>query len=205
MHTVDSLKSKEIEIKTGEEWSRVKGKRDFISFTDELDTALDYATLSPSKDSLKENNFGVIIGISSNDLKNLKVCNVNSFLPEIGIKESIPLEYIKVIAVPEDKVEFIRKLVGDKKIMVTPISIEEKFYYADLDSGEIFFDEEKAQKFDKEKEQSRIISTFKSKSIKKLAETRTSSSIQNMFGKIKEMEKNKGEHDGKYFRNEQCL
>lgn len=45
MKSVDKAKEERIELTTGEEWSRIGGKREFISFTDHLETAIRYANV----------------------------------------------------------------------------------------------------------------------------------------------------------------
>lgn len=82
LNSLAELSEKGIPVLTGEEWSRVAGaERRFISFADSLTTATDYAI---SKDS-SEMSFGVILGISSDNLEQLKTCMVQSSIPEIGI------------------------------------------------------------------------------------------------------------------------
>ena len=200
MQSVDEQSSKGIDSLTGEKWSRIGGKRSFISFTDDIDTSLDYASFTPEGDKITQESFGVIIGISSNSLKQLKTCRVHSDLPEVGIMDSIPLEHIKTIAVPEDKVEFVRKLVGDNEIIVTPISIDEKFYYVDSEFGQISVDAETAKQIaDKKKQVTRT--DFKSKEIAEMSKTRKVSAIRSIYAKIKETIKNRGKENGKDTRD----
>lgn len=193
MQSVDQQSSNCIASSTGEEWSRIGGKRSFISFTDDIDTALDYASMTPSKDKLTQESFGILIGISSSSLKQIKTCRVHSDLPEIGIMDSLPLEHIKSIAVPEDKVEFVRKLVGDNEIIITPISIDEKFYYVDSEFGEISFDAEKAKQLAEEKQATRT--NFSSKEIVEMSRTRKVSGIQSIFRKIQEKFTSRGKNN----------
>ena len=146
MQSVDELTTKGIDVSTGEKWSRIGGKRSFISFTDDIDTAMDYTSLTNQEnEAFQEETFGVLIGLSSKYLKELKTCRIDSDIPEIGIMDNVPLEYIEFIAVPEEKVEFVQKMVNNKNTKVVPISIEEKFYYVDSDFGEISFDSKKAK------------------------------------------------------------
>ena len=199
MQSVDEQSSKGIDSLTGEKWSRIGGKRSFISFTDDIDTSLDYASVTPETDKFTQESFGVIIGISSNSLKQLKTCRVHSDLPEVGIMDSIPLEHIKTIAVPEDKVEFVRKLVDDNEIIVTPISIDEKFYYVDSEFGEISFDTEKAKQLAEQKQLTRT--KFNSKEIAEMSKTRNISGVRSIYQKIKEAIKNRGKENGKDTRD----
>lgn len=146
MQSVNELSTKGIDASTGEKWSRIGGKRSFISFTDDIDTAMDYASLTNEENEVsQEETFGILIGLSSKCLKELKTCRIDSDIPEIGIMDNVPLEYIEFIAVPEDKVEFVQKMVNNENTKVMPISIKEKFYYVDSDFGEISFDSKKAK------------------------------------------------------------
>lgn len=192
MQSVDEQASKGIDTLTGEKWSRIEGKRNYISFTDDIDTALDYASLRPECDKFTQESFGVIIGISLSSLRQLKTCRIQSDLPEIGIMDNVPLEHIKTIAVPEDKVEFVRKLVDDNEIIVIPVSIDKKFYYIS-DWGKIFFDAEKAKQLAKQG----IGSNFNSKELAKLSKTRIASKIHSMYEKIRKIIENRGKEDGK--------
>lgn len=189
MKSVDEQSINGITTTTGEEYTRVGGKRDFISFSDDIDTALEYAST--------QKTFGVLIGISSGDLRKMKTCRSYSDLPEVRIMNSIPLEYIKTIAVPEDKVEFVRKLVGNNEIIVTPILTDEKFYYIDIETGEVNFDAEKATQLKKQ-----ITRTnFDSKQIAEMSQTRKVSGIRNIYEKIKGTITNKGRENGKDTRD----
>ncbi len=57
MQSVDGQSSKGIVTTTGEESSRIGGKRSFISFTDDLDIAIDYTSLTPQKDKSTQESF----------------------------------------------------------------------------------------------------------------------------------------------------
>lgn len=204
MQSVDEQSSKCIVTSTGEEWSRIGGKRAFISFTDDIDTALDYASITPLEDKSIQESFGVLIGLSSTSLSKMKTCHVHSDLPEIGIMHNIPLEHIKIIAVPEDKVEFVRKLVGNNDIIVTPISIDEKFYYVDSDFGEISFDAEKAKQLAQGGK--KITRTnFNAVEIAEISKTRKVSGIKSIYEKIKEKMNNRGKKNGKDSRDTGCM
>ena len=106
-------------VTTGEEWSRINGcRRDFISFTDQLESALNYAYIQSSEKS-SLGSFGIIIGISSNDIKDLKSFKVPSDLPELGIVDRIPTSRIKTIFTPVEKIGFISNIVKGTGIQVT--------------------------------------------------------------------------------------
>ena len=194
MQSVNELSSKNITPSTGEEWSRIGGKRNFISFTDDIDTALDYASVTSSKDKSNfQKSFGILIGMSSNSLKHVKTCNVHSDLPEVGIINNIPLEHIKFIGVPEDKVELVRKLIGNSEIIISPISIDEKFYYVDLDFGDISFDTEKANEL--ANRTNPVTTTFNNNELSELSKTRKYSGIHSIYENFKQMIKSKGKEN----------
>lgn len=184
INSVDESLKKDINVSTGEKWSRIDGERNFISFTDNLNTAMDYSTIPSSKDEKKKNSFGILIGISSNDIEQLRTCKVDSDTPEIGIKNNVPLEYIKCIAVPEDKVNFVRKLVNTEQIMVVPININDRFYY--IDDWMIEFNSELVNSIIEKQNQAKTAKTFDSEEVKELAHERRKSGILNIYQKIKE-------------------
>lgn len=115
-----------IEVTTGEYQTRKPGKnRGFISFTDSIGTGLWYASLNGED---KDNSFGVMIGISPDSLENLNISSINSDVREVGIKNHVPLEYIKVLTVPKEKVEYVKRLVGDLDIEVVGAEMQDPFY-----------------------------------------------------------------------------
>lgn len=119
-----------IYVSTGEKWSRVNSQRNFVSFTDILDIACEYSSIEP--DNKNYLSFEVIVGTTIDNLKKEGLYKVMSGVPEVGVKNRLSLEGIKLICVPSDKVEFVRKLIGDNKIIVAAIDdIYEKFYYVD--------------------------------------------------------------------------
>ena len=129
INSVDKQTQQGIENTTGEEWSRFQGKRDFISFTDDLDLALGYASVQPNKDVESINNFGMLIGLSSKDIvEKLRYSPVKSDMPEIGITETISTELIKMICVPASKVAYVEKMVNGTGITVMPMIIKDHFF-----------------------------------------------------------------------------
>ena len=131
----------DIPVSTGESWSRRQGvRRNFISFTDQIDTALHYSSIAPDipSDLL---SFGIIVGISSDNIKDLNTYKVPSDIPELGICDSLPVSKITTLFVPPDKIEFISKLVGDAKISVVgldsmaPIIEPKKFTDKDMQNS----------------------------------------------------------------------
>lgn len=130
-----------LEILTGEKWSRIGGKqRDFVSFTDNLDIAKSYTSLSSSPES-----FSVIIGTTETDILHAGSARIGSDLPEIGVKNRLSLESIKVIGVPTDKVSYVKDLVNNDRVAVVAIDIveDDNFFYADDFLSRIHIDKDK--------------------------------------------------------------
>lgn len=151
-------------VLTGEECSRTEAcRRDFISFTDQIDRALEYSSISPSTETTLE-SFGIIIGISSDDIKDLETFKVDSDIPELGVFDKISISKIKTIFAPNDKTDFVSKIIGDTQIQVVSLDLLspsiEKVKYGERD-------------------------------IKNLTITRKTSSIKKTFAKIKELLKTK--------------
>lgn len=121
-----------LNVTTGEKWSRIGGKqRDFVSFTDVLDIAGDYSTLHSSVENA-DLSFGVIIGTTVADARKAGRYIIGSDVPEVGVRNRLPLEGIKVIGVPSDKVKFVEKLLSSDNIKVVAIDgMRDRFYYCD--------------------------------------------------------------------------
>lgn len=122
-----------IDVVTGEEWSRKSEKRNFVSLTDCLDIALQYANKQPTDAEAQQNellNFGVVIGVSLESMEGITAFGVNSDISELGVIGNVPIDNIKFLAVPANKVEFVKKMVGDKKIEIVPMEIEDRFISA---------------------------------------------------------------------------
>lgn len=70
----------------------------------------------------------VLIGTSTENLKKLRHFSVSSDLPEVGIWDNVPLDNIKVIAVPGDKVDGVTELFKNTEIQVIPLDTWEFSY-----------------------------------------------------------------------------
>lgn len=201
MMSGQKMTEKRLTISTGEEWSRRTGQRNWISFTDYLATAIDYASIQPSNNSSHESTFGVLIGISSNDAKHKETCYLTSpAFPEAAIADDILPQEIKVILAPEDKVEFIRKLVGAKGISVNSMDLNIQVYI-DLMNLSEHYNAQKASELFNTSKQSKIKTTFSIEHIKKLAESRILSKIRIIYVKIKEIFNSRGRINGEDARN----
>lgn len=134
INSVDTSIENNIAVITGEEWSRIDGKRDFVSLTDCLDVALGYASKKP-KDNNSINellNFGVVIGVSFENMNDVSVDGVISDIPEIGVIGNLPVDHIKFLVVSDDKVEFVKKMVGQKDIEVVSMNMRDLFFRRDF-------------------------------------------------------------------------
>ena len=134
INSVNTSIENNIDVSTGEKWSRIDGKRSFVSLTDCLDVALSYAN-SKLNDNNSTNallNFGVVIGASFEDMNDVRVSEVNSDISEIGVSGNLPVDHIKFLAVPDDKVEFVKKMVGQKDIEVVSMDMRDIFFISDF-------------------------------------------------------------------------
>lgn len=183
LNSVDGLTEKGVEVTTGENWSRIGGKRNYMSFTDDLDVALDYARIKPSKET-KGESFGIVLGMNQEGLEGLSECSVDSDLPEIGIQGNVSIDRIKMIAVPKERVEIVKRLVNNENISVVAMDMEEKeYYYTGADIVK-FRDEEENQDINGKNQ-------FTRDDVKGLAKERKQSRIQSVFNKIKQAFKGK--------------
>lgn len=95
---MNSLKESDrlgIYVSTGEKWSRMSDKRDYVSFTDVVEVAERYAGISPIEE--EKDSFEIIIGTTKEDIESERVCRVPSDVQEIGIRKNFPTGKIRVI------------------------------------------------------------------------------------------------------------
>ena len=181
LNSVDELKKMGIEVSTGERWSRIGGERNFISFTDVLDIAHNYSSLGTT-DENKDMSFEVIIGTTKDEVLNTDIKRVNSDLPEVAVMNRFPLSSIKVILVPKDKIEFVKKIIGDKTIVVGAIdNIENKFYNVS-DFGVINIYKDKLEKINSNNKRK-----FNSEEVKQTLFTRSIQKIKKYIEEIENM------------------
>lgn len=139
--SIDASEKRGIDVQTGEGWSRINGKRSFVSLTDVLGIAEGYSTLKGNVSDIE--TFEVILGFCAEDISKTKRSIISSDIPEVAVEDGVPLEYIKSICVPEEKVELVQNMIGNKDILVCTIDdIDDKFYYFD-DLGTIYVIEDK--------------------------------------------------------------
>lgn len=126
-------------------------------------------------------NFGAIIGVSLEDMKDIRVSNVMSDLSEVGVKGSLPTEHIKVIAVPDDKVDFVKKMVGQKDIEVVSMNIRDEFYYRE--KWELLNYLEQIEDANEQTQQPEI--TYSKEEVKTVVKERRTSKIKEIFSALK--------------------
>lgn len=133
LNSVNELNKLGLDVSTGEAAgiTTSKDSRSFISFTDVLDVAKGYSKFKPTSED-KLLSFEVVIGTTKEEAKKAGLCKVLSNFAEIGLQNHLSIESIKVICVPADKVEFVKKLVDDTQIRVLPMhGFGEQIYYMD--------------------------------------------------------------------------
>lgn len=187
LNSFDSLNQRDVTVSTGEKFSRGRG-RPFISLTNDLDTAIDYSSLDASNQEIQP--FGVVIGMSSEDIKHLKNRSINTACIELAVLDDIPIEYIKTISVPESKVQFVRKLINNDRIIVTPMDLDVDKRFYGWNEEELHFSEEIFNEIMEGKKQYEQV--FEKKDIREIAEERNKTGILSVYEKIKNMIKDKG-------------
>lgn len=195
LNSMKKSEEMEISVTTGEEWSRSSNPRSFVSFTDLLEVA-EYYSATEGDDKL---SFEVIIGTTTDEVTSVGVAHgVSSDVVEIGVKSSMPIESIKVIMVPKDKIDYVRKLVNNDQIIITPINdFNNKFYYYDalepydtINIDENLFEQHKQGILEEEKTK-----LFDIEEIKNVSKTRLLSKIKEQIDKFKTILMKDGEFE----------
>ena len=180
LQSVDKIIESKREVRSGEAWSRIKGKRSFISVTDVFDIAWNYMQIDPK-------SFSAIICTSDEKMgeDNIKTCPVSSDVSEIGIRDELPLGTIKCVLVPKDKVDYVKVLFSDTNIQVLGLSnIDTRYFWFDdfmgcqFNAGE--YEKYKANRLE-EKEK---ISKITEEDLKENASSRTRSKMQEIYNWI---------------------
>lgn len=179
MNSLAESANKGIDVTTGETWSRIPGKdRKFISFTDSLSVALRYSAMGSENIENNDNSFGIMIGMAPEALEDLDAITVDSDVIEIGIMNHIPLDHIKVLTVPKEKVDFVKKLVGEREIEVVGAEMNEPFYQMNKrEKIEYLMNQERSQLS--------ISKEYGQEDMKKVAETPKLSKIMQLFENVK--------------------
>ena len=141
------LKEKGIQLSTGEEHTTNQifdnniEKRNFISLTDDFNTAALYACFSYEEqiefymknfgESLKKDeNVPIIICFNGNDIKReygKSLVNVKSTCNEIGVTTSINSSNVKCIITSYDKVEYVKSITSKFGFDVLGYNLYDKF------------------------------------------------------------------------------
>lgn len=180
LQSVDKIIESKREVRSGEAWSRIKGKRSFISVTDVLDIAWNYMQIDTK-------SFSAIICTSDEKMveDNIKTCPVSSDVSEIGIRDELPLGTIKCVLVPKDNVDYVKVLFSDTNIQVLGLSnIDTRYFWFDdfmgcqFNAGE--YEKYKANRLE-EKEK---ISKITEEDLKENASSRTRSKMQEIYNWI---------------------
>ena len=180
LQSVDKIIESKREVRSGETWSRIKGKRSFISVTDVFDIAWNYMQIDPK-------SFSTIICTSDEKMveDNIETCPVSSDVSEIGIQDELPLGTIKCVLVPKDNVDYVKVLFSDTNIQVLGLSnIDTRYFWFDNFMGCQFNAEEyekyKANRLEKKEE----ISKITEEDLKENASSRTRSKMQEIYNWI---------------------
>ncbi len=179
---LNSLKASEeagIEVETGERWSRIEGHpRSFVSFTDIIDVAELYS--GKDGEGQDDMSFPVLIGTNEEEAKKCGTLIVHSDVPEVGIKNKLEVDGIKLIGVPSSKVDFVKKAVGNLPIKVVGIDTHDKIYNLGYDGcGRINITDDR---FKKKEEPLYDETSLKTMSFKRILE-RLKDSISSITGR----------------------
>ena len=136
IQSMSEIKKNGLELTTGEEFSRLDDKsRNFISLTQDYKTAKNYSELPNSNDNKDDiNDFGIIICIAQDYLKKLNISYTISDCDEIPIQGIVPIDAIKSIIAPEDKIQYLEtKLQGTNiKVLSDDIKKEKAINQEDI-------------------------------------------------------------------------
>lgn len=181
LNSVDALNNMGMSVETGETWSRIEGKRAFVSFSDVYDLSEGYSLLPPQKRKLFS-SFEVMIGISEEEARKQRVVNVRSDLSEVGIYGGIPLESIQCICVPASRINFVKRMMKDSQIPVLAMpDPSEKFYLC-----EELFSQEKYERF-AHRQEKRASKTFAREEVQQMAMSRSLLKIKEALEKYQSL------------------
>ena len=179
--SLKEARNNNITISTGEQWSRRTENRNFISFTDMISVADYYSQFSPVEGT-EQLNFEVVIGTTLEDVDKIR-CTIFSDTIEVGVRKNLPLDKIRMIMVPSDKIDFVKKIVGDQ-IVVAPLDYKDAFFYVD-DEYSLFIDEKRLEEF--KKGQRKESKTFSREEVSSLSHTGVLANVKVMIEKMKSL------------------
>ncbi len=172
LNSVDELNKQGIEISTGEDWSRIGGKRNFVSFTDVYDIAEGYAEMSTKEDT----PYSAIIGTTASEIRKHGTVSVASDVSEVCVKNSFSKESIKCICVDTDNIDEFKNKIANYQVPVLKIpKIDDKFYYID-DMSQIYINEDKYEK---------LVNKNKAQEIKRLTNPATTKDNTNSISNLR--------------------
>lgn len=183
INSVDRSRENNIEVTTGEKFSRIDGKRSFVSVTDCINESLKYTMINLNDKNMKDQllNFGIIAGVSFQNMEDIRTIPIHSDISEIGVRDNLPLEHIKFLAVPKDKEEFVKKLVEEKNIEIVGMDLGDTFYNLDFTSRLKTLESYREGSVDTKT----TSQTFTKEDVKKVVKTRRFSKIKEIFSNIK--------------------
>ncbi len=142
-------------VKTGELSTNKNKGRNFISFTDVLDDAVDYSFIKPNeKNNILNLDFPIIFGTTKDSLDKYKLLSIPSDLPEIDVIDSFSLNDIRIIMVPSDKVDYVSNMLSSTTIKIMPIDVlkDKTFCYVDYRyNNKIYIFQDKYEDFKKKR------------------------------------------------------
>ena len=152
LNSLKKSSEQNIEVTTGETWSRMPSKRSFVSFTDVLDIAQYYSTMGSEQDN--ELSFPIVLGTSRENMMNYNPHGVPSDIPEVGVDDCFNKDDITCVMVPSNKVNMVKKIVGNNVIVLPMDNLENKFYY--MDEGILEVINENYEKVSKQVEENQL-------------------------------------------------
>ncbi len=193
-------------IVTGE--SSRTAPRKFVSLTDDIDSAIDYASILPRQEAKDNSSFGIIIGVSATDVREsseIQRVSIDSRVPELGVYRHLDTKYIRTLIVPTIKIDEVNQLL--KKYNQTHIKVipSEEIIQSSIDVEENKYKISKMKR-DKDclliegKKESK--KEFKESDVKKLAESRLIRGIKRIYTKFKECLKQRERKGIEHGRNE---
>lgn len=61
-------------------------------------------------------------------MKDINVSSIDSGISEVGVGGNLPINHIKFLAVPNDKVEFVKKMAEQTNIEVIPMDMQDTYF-----------------------------------------------------------------------------
>lgn len=104
--------------------------------------------------------FPIVFGTTKEVItKRTHTTTIISYLPEVGVIDNLPKNKIKCIIVPENKVNFIKKMINmtnTNMLVLAANSNEKRFYNIDIEDGRIYINEERYNDFKNRRKEKEI-------------------------------------------------